>query len=72
MRAVSGLPRRCEADAWEEEQRASEQSREERSGLQNLLRCDESAGSTARDGGALSNIYVGDATERVSSIGFLP
>ncbi len=38
---VIGLPRRCEADAWEEEQRASEQSREERSGLRNLLRCDE-------------------------------
>ena len=37
------------ADAWEEEQRASEQSREEHSGLQNLLRCDESAVSTARD-----------------------
>ena len=40
-----GLPQRlCEAkDLWEEEQRASEQSREKTSGLRNLLRCDEEA-----------------------------
>ena len=57
-RAISGLPRRCEADAWEEEQRgfyrarmrASEHSREERSGLRNLLRCDEAQGKpSSRD-----------------------
>ena len=55
-RAISGLPRRCEADAWEEEQRgfyrarmrASEHSREERSGLRNLLRCDEAEGNPPR------------------------
>ena len=54
-RAISGLPRRCEADAWEEEQRglyrarmrAFGQSREERSGLRNLLRCDEAEGNPA-------------------------
>ena len=32
IRAVSGLPRRCEADAWEEETQAERSSREERSG----------------------------------------
>ena len=32
---------------WEEEQRAFGQSREERSGLRNLLRCDEAQGNPA-------------------------
>ena len=32
VRADIGLPRRCEADAWEEETQAERSSREERSG----------------------------------------